>query len=312
MTLRAPKLIKLPQRPLEPVRKSVEDLYALQQLVGELNSLKSAVVKTLAETNRQAIVAGNRLVEITRQIRESSQTIELLKDKNNKLKIVQKGDRGEQGEAGRVNEEEIIQTILSKIRQPENGKDAIVDYDKIIEEVISYFPSEEKLIKKISQLIPKPKDGKSGKDADEERILEAIFKRFDEGKVKFKAKNIEGLQDADEIVRRYIARGSIRGGGDTVSAGSNITIAVVNGIKVISASAGGGTPTLETPTGTINGSNTSFTITQTPIANSLMLFFNGQLLKENTDFTLSGTTITFTVAPTNQFNNATLQAFYRY
>lgn len=54
----------------------------------------------------------------------------------------------------------------------------------------------------------------------------------------------------------------------------------------------------ETPSGTINGSNTAFTLSQTPFENeTIMLFLDGLLLKQGTDYTVSGTSITMTTAP---------------
>ena len=54
----------------------------------------------------------------------------------------------------------------------------------------------------------------------------------------------------------------------------------------------------ETPSGSVNGSNTSFTLAHAPNpASSLCLFLNGQLLTETEDYTLSGSTITFVAAP---------------
>lgn len=56
----------------------------------------------------------------------------------------------------------------------------------------------------------------------------------------------------------------------------------------------GGSGVLETPSGTINGVNQTFTITNTPIANSFKLFQNGWLLTGGgVHYTLSGTTITY-------------------
>lgn len=50
----------------------------------------------------------------------------------------------------------------------------------------------------------------------------------------------------------------------------------------------------EIPSGTINGTNAEFELSELPSpANSLMLFRNGLLQRVNSDFTLSGTTITF-------------------
>lgn len=54
----------------------------------------------------------------------------------------------------------------------------------------------------------------------------------------------------------------------------------------------------ETPTGTVNGSNTDFTLANTPISGSLKVYVNGQRMKAGgEDYTLSGKTITFVTAP---------------
>ena len=50
----------------------------------------------------------------------------------------------------------------------------------------------------------------------------------------------------------------------------------------------------ETPSGSINGSNTSFTLANTPVTGTVMLFWNGVL---TTNFTNSGTNITTTFTP---------------
>jgi len=61
---------------------------------------------------------------------------------------------------------------------------------------------------------------------------------------------------------------------------------------------GGGTAVREIPTGTMNGTNTVFTLSSAPDpASSLLLFLNGIEQLPGTDYTLSGATITYTVAP---------------
>jgi hypothetical protein len=57
--------------------------------------------------------------------------------------------------------------------------------------------------------------------------------------------------------------------------------------------------TRETPTGSINGSNTTFTLANTPSANTEELFLNGILLEPGAgnDYTISGATITMLSAP---------------
>jgi len=68
----------------------------------------------------------------------------------------------------------------------------------------------------------------------------------------------------------------------------------------------------ETPGGTINGSNTTFTLAFAPSpAASLDLYLNGLLMKQGTDYTVSGNTISFLAASTPQPGDL-LVASYRY
>jgi hypothetical protein len=55
----------------------------------------------------------------------------------------------------------------------------------------------------------------------------------------------------------------------------------------------------EIPSGTINGSNTSFSLANTPLAGSLLLYQNGIRLRSGAgnDYTISGATITMITAP---------------
>lgn len=65
----------------------------------------------------------------------------------------------------------------------------------------------------------------------------------------------------------------------------------------------------ETPSGTINSSNVTFTIASTPVSGSLILYRDGQrLIAGGADYTLSGTTITFVTAPTT---GSTLKVDYQ-
>jgi hypothetical protein len=57
--------------------------------------------------------------------------------------------------------------------------------------------------------------------------------------------------------------------------------------------------TRETPSGTVNGSNTSFTLATTPTSGTEHVYLNG-LLQEpgaGNDYTISGATITYLTAP---------------
>lgn len=50
----------------------------------------------------------------------------------------------------------------------------------------------------------------------------------------------------------------------------------------------------ETPSGAIDGANKTYTLANTPISGSVRLYINGFRYKENSDFTMSGATITIT------------------
>ena len=55
----------------------------------------------------------------------------------------------------------------------------------------------------------------------------------------------------------------------------------------------------ETPSGTVNGSNVTFTLSQTPFdsLDSVEIYVNGIKRDRVTEWTISGTTITFVTAP---------------
>lgn len=53
----------------------------------------------------------------------------------------------------------------------------------------------------------------------------------------------------------------------------------------------------EVPTGSVDGSNTDFTLVNTPDPKELKVYVNGQRLKQTEDWTISGDTLTFNIAP---------------
>ena len=86
----------------------------------------------------------------------------------------------------------------------------------------------------------------------------------------------------------------------------NVTIQATSGPPVYT-----GTPFQEVPSGTVNGTNPTFTLTNTPNTATLILTVNGVVQKPSADFTLSGATITFLSGAIPQ-TGALLQAFYQY
>ncbi|MGI8962532.1 MAG: hypothetical protein ACR2IV_22805 [Bryobacteraceae bacterium] len=69
----------------------------------------------------------------------------------------------------------------------------------------------------------------------------------------------------------------------------------------------------EVPSGTVNGTNSTFTLSAAPNpVLSLKLFKNGMLLAQNADYTLSGTTLTFSSVQATPQGGDSMVAFYRH
>lgn len=108
--------------------------------------------------------------------------------------------------------------------------------------------------------------------------------------------------------------------GNTLTVASGAFLDVINGLRLNSVTvtataaelnAVGLFVTREVPGGTINGSNTAFTLANTPIVGSELLHLNGleQRSGAGNDYTISGANITYLSAPQT---NDTLTASYRY
>lgn len=96
--------------------------------------------------------------------------------------------------------------------------------------------------------------------------------------------------------------GTSVGAGLIASNGSNGLVAAT-GANVVAPSSGHGFANRATPgsgiTGTVNGSTTAFTLANTPVSGTEMVFQNGLLLMTGggADYTISGAVITFNTAP---------------
>ena len=65
----------------------------------------------------------------------------------------------------------------------------------------------------------------------------------------------------------------------------------------------------ETPTGAVDGANPTYTLANTPTAGSLKVYEGGVRKLQTVDWSLSGTTITFTYNPPN---GSYVRVDYRY
>ncbi len=146
---------------------------------------------------------------------------------------------------------EIVEALKPHIPKVKHGKDAVIDHELLARQL-------QPLIK-----IPKVKVP----EVTEEMIL---------GAIKNKLKS-EHIKDLDVIIDKKV-RPYMHGGGDTVDAGTNITITTVNGKKVIS-STGGASLSVLAVTGTVNDSNVSFTVASQPT----LVAINGVLYRTTGD-----------------------------
>lgn len=122
-----------------------------------------------------------------------------------------------------------------------------------------------------------------------EQLFEKLNSLPLDSKFQFDASRIKNLPKT--------RKGALHGGGITsIIAGTNIT-ATLNSDGSYTLSASGGTWYQgETVGGPINGSNVTFTLAHTPVS-TLFLYLGHQLQIKGVDYTLSGATITYLVAP---------------
>ncbi len=125
--------------------------------------------------------------------------------------------------------------------------------------------------------------------------------------------NISGVQTSVSTLNNNVSTlqssfGSLSGTVTGLQSSLNTLTTTVNGL---SANVSFAFVDGDIPAGTLNGSNTAFTLSQTPSpATSLALYRNGLLERPGIDFTLSGAAVTFTSVSIPKTTD-TLEAFYR-
>jgi hypothetical protein len=225
-----------------------------------------ATVKSLVEINQQHILRISKLPK---------------GEKGDKGDIGPRGLTGKDGKDGRdgkdgktpvkgvdyntkADKEEITLGVLARIRQPKDSEKVVID--------------EEQIAKKAAELIKK------------QGMLET--------------KDIKGLSGEISSYRNQLAmkQAGQHGGGDTVVAGSGITITPLsNGTKEISATGGGGGMNVEVPAGLVDSSNVTFTFTAAPkiIVTDTGTYVNEALMQNPgmSGFTLAGLVATLPLAP---------------
>lgn len=283
--------------PMPPYRPPVRVRPSLKRLGTVVSPAKPAAKEVVKEQSKPVDFA--KLVEIYEKLPGMLEEIETAKkglldahaevlkkasDVEKTFAAVKRGPQGMPGkEAPALDVEEVVRRVAAIIPKPVDGVTPVVDHKKIAKLAATYveLPAVE-----------------NGKDADPESIMQKMIEMLGNGEIKIPIKTVEGLDNKfTEVhsripveVERYGRNTWKRGGGDTVKAGTNVTIATDgNGQKVISATVAGLVPI--TVTGTINDSNKSFTAATQPT----LLNINGAFyLKTGGAYTwsYSGTTIT--------------------
>lgn len=179
-------------------------------------------------------------------------------------------------------------------------------------------------LKRVDALVAEVRDimPQDGKDADETLIVEELLKQIKLPEVKDVI-----LDDGEQIVEKInglnvapenqIDWSHIKNAPEfRQRSGGGLSRATADTLYAPLGSGSGTVPTFvdnETPGGSINGSNTAFTLAHAPNpAASLILILNGQYLTQGVDYTLSTTNITMTTAPDAGFSGLPFKAFYRY
>jgi len=206
------------------------------------------------------------------------------------------GPRGPQGEPGRPGDNkprkgvdyftpgeirEIVKLIQSQIREAEDGERG-EDGETPVRGVDYWTEADKMLI--VQSVLTRIRQPKDGKDAviTTKLILDAIDSLPDDKKPLTRSE-LEGFKQTISVLSHQIG---MRGGGDTVVAGSGVTITRNSaGNKVISAAGGAGGVNFETPPET---SGTTFTVANTPA----YIIVNGATYFEGLGYSYLAGTIT--------------------
>jgi len=243
-------------------------------------------MKMLRSPIRSQPSALTGVAEILKLVRELNflrsvliHTIEQAKDALKRAEIIQRGERGPQGPKGDKGDS----IVGPPGPQGPRGEKGEAGVSPSIIEIADFVQSRINL----------PKDGR---DADVEQVASRTLELILKSK-KLTTDHIKGLKEEIASYRNQLAlgNGQMRGGGDTVVAGSGITISD-NGLgqKVINAS-GGSTGSTEwlTPTGDVDAMNVVFGVASEPneVLSDGIVYVSGQ------GYSYGGGNITLSVPP---------------
>ena len=195
-----------------------------------------------------------------------------------------KGDKGDT-----PTKEELLSIIKPLIPEPIKGDKPVAGIDYQIPQD-GYTPIKNKDYKDGYTPI-KGKDyfdGQDGRNPEPKEIIPLVLKQIPEQKPQELAKKLNTL--TEEIKMSVIAG---------LQKELQVLRQNISGVKRAKTGGGTGNFLSEEPSGVVNNSNTTFTLTNTPKNNSLLVIWNGQIQRPgaSNEYTLSGKIITFNTAP---------------
>ena len=234
----------------KPVPKSRDPLSEIdelkrttKQIVVDLDTVKktkiASVEKKVEELSKATSEAGKRATVALNDIQATKkQVLEIVGD-------IQDGEPGTPGQdAEPIDEDALIRKILSQIPEPDE-----LNFEELVKKVIAELPKQEPVdLKKLKTDILKSLPKKKGDlriitekvEIDPMSVIEKIM-ALPADKFKLKLDNIDGLDQTMKAFRSQLGRGYLHGGGDTVKAGTGITLTKnSDGTKTISSTATGG------------------------------------------------------------------------
>ncbi len=265
MQVRSPYLNRRTTPPKSDVPQTLFDLHQIGKVLQDLQDHKD----TMAAEHAQ------KMSEMDAVIAEAHTQLK-------RAKIIQKGDQGLPGVKGETpSVQEVVAAVLPLIPEPIKG-------DK------GDMPAID--LKKIAKLAAGEIVVPDAPTIDIPAITDSVVKHIVDKK-KLKTSHIDGFEQTLAPIRHLAA--GFRGGGDTVAAGSNITISTVNGVKTISSTGGGGggggslALVPETPPEPVNASRIVFTVSAEPE----YIVADGATLYDGEGYVYSNLTVTMGVAP---------------
>lgn len=234
-------------------KPDISQAESMLEAISLFSQIKTIRDKVIAAFNIKTSEVDKKIEEVDQKISEfDAKTAEAIKEIKSLPHL--QGDPGQNAD-----EQKIIQNVLRQI--------PVRDEDIIAERVLAKIPrvmervDEDALAKRVLAQMPKNSPSlkvvRENVEIDPIAVIEKIM-ALPDGKFKLKTGHIDGLEQTIAAFQSQLGRGYLHGGGDTVAAGTNITITTnANGQKVISATSGGFT-SLD-PTQTPDGSRTTFT-----------------------------------------------------